>query len=118
VDVATAKSEDARMSPSPVILAKEFSAAEIFEGALALTKDRAQAELLAGELLHPPHGTTLDVDHEFLTVLALLSDDMTVRVGRLRGLTAEQARQWARPLLAEHGHPSTWEVEWVEGDDG
>lgn len=117
MDVATANPENKRMSSVSVMLANEFSAEEIFKGALALTKDRAQAEWLAGELLQPPHGTILEVDHEFLTVLALMSDDLTVRVGRLRGLTAEQARQWAQPLLEEHGHPSTWEVERVEEED-
>jgi hypothetical protein len=104
------------MRPVPVVLAQEFTAEEILDGALALTKDRARAEWLAGELLQPPTGTILDADHEFLTVLALMSDDLTVRVGRLRGLTAEQARAWAQPLLDEHGHPSTWDVEWG-GDD-
>jgi len=118
VDLATQKPENVRMRPGPVMLAQEFTAEEIFDGALALTKDRTQAEWLAGELLQPPAGAVLDADHEFLTVLALMSDDLTVRVGRLRGLTAEQAREWAQPLLEEHGHPSTWDVEWADGDDG
>lgn len=108
---------DQTMSRSPVYLAKSFSREEITAAARLLVQDEVEAQQLVEMLMEGKHGALLDVDDEFLTLLGLMSDDLTLRVGELRGLTPDQARAWAGAILEEDGHPSTWKFEPVDEDD-
>lgn len=68
-------------------------------------------------------GVTVEVDHGLVTMLGLMSPDLTTRVGKLRGQTEEEARAWADAYLRERGHPSTWGIrlsdeEYPPGDQG
>lgn len=63
-------------------------------------------------------GVIVEIDHSLLTMLGLLSPELTTRVGKLRGQTEEEARAWADAFLLEHGHPSTWEIRVVDEDEG
>jgi hypothetical protein len=104
------------MGKSPVSLGKAFNRAEITAAVHVLLKDETGTQEITDMLMEGKHGALLDVDDEFITVLGLMSDDLAVRVGGLRGLTPEQSLEWAGGLLKEHGHPTTWEVE-IVGDE-
>jgi hypothetical protein len=105
------------MSSRPVFLLKSFSREEITAVARLMIKDEAETQEFAGLFMEEPHGAVLDSEDEFLTILGLMSDDLTVRVGALRGLTPDQARAWASAILEEDGHPSTWTFERDEDDE-
>lgn len=108
---------DQTMNRSPIFLAKSFSREEIAAAARLLVRDEAEAQQLVEMLMEGKHGALLDADDEFLTLLGLMSDDLTLRVGELRGLTPDQARAWAGAILEEDGHPSTWKFEPVDEDN-
>jgi hypothetical protein len=62
-------------------------------------------------------GVVVEIDHSMLTMLGLLSPELTTRVGKLRGQTEQEAWAWADAFLLEHGHPSTWEIKVVDEDE-
>ncbi len=102
------------MGKLPVSMRSAFSVEEVSAASLVLAKNN---EAYARELTDALMGGSLDVDDEFLTILAMMSDDLAVRVGGLRGLTPEQSVEWTGGLLKEHGHPTTWKVEWVDEEE-
>lgn len=102
------------MGKLPVSMRRTFSVEEVSAASLVLARNN---EAYAQELTDVLMDGSLDVDDEFITILAMMSDDLAVRVGGLRGLTPEQSLEWTGGLLKEHGHPTTWEVEWVDDEE-
>jgi hypothetical protein len=101
----------------PVFLARSFSRDEVTAVARLMIKDEARTQEFVELLMEGEHGALLDSEDEFLTILGLMSDDLAVRVGALRGLTPDQARAWASANLEKDGHPSTWTFELEEDEE-
>jgi hypothetical protein len=93
-----------------------FSEDELTEAFFFLTQERDEARALARLMKGAAGGSAFEQDNIFFLLLAVLSDDAAARVGQLHDQTPNEAIAWRDAFIAEHGHPSTWEVEREEED--
>lgn len=106
-----------RRSTEVVELGKHFSEEELTSLARLIYKATTEEEEKeVDQVAEMFFKGMVEVDHDMVTMLGLMSPELTTRVGKLRGLTEEEARAWAEPLLREYGHPSTWEIR-LEGEE-
>ena len=91
------------MRPYRCLTSDEFAAAyELFY------KDREAGFTLAKMTIESAGGINYDPDHLLYSVLATLSDDCAIRVGRLRGQTPEEALAWVCAAARSCGPPLHW----------
>jgi hypothetical protein len=106
-----------RRSVEMVVLGNHFSEEEVSSLARLIYKPTTEEEKKEIEQIAEMFFKgMMEVDHDIVTILGLMSPELTTRVGKLRGQTEEEARAWAEPLLWEYGHPSTWEIK-LEGEE-
>jgi hypothetical protein len=105
--------DQAPINAATVFTLEEFAAAyELFY------KEREAGFTLAKMTLEATGGINYDPDHLLYSVLATLSDDCAIRVGRLRGQTPEEALACRNEFVRSNGDPRTWEITIVEDDEG
>lgn len=101
-----------------VVLGNHFSEEEVTSLARliykATTKEEEKEVEVIAEMFFKG---MMEVDHDIVTILGLMSPELTTRVGKLRGQTEEEARAWADAILRESGHPSTWEIRHLDDEE-
>jgi hypothetical protein len=103
---------------APINAAKVFTLEEFTAAYELFYKDREAGFTLAKRTMEATGGINYDPGHLLFSVLATLSDDCAIRVGRLRGQTPEEALAWRDEFLRSNGDPRTWEITIVEDDEG
>jgi hypothetical protein len=101
----------------PIEVASLFGEDELAKALFFLTQEKDEARELAQLMKRATGGSVFEQDDIFFLLLAVLSDDAATRVGQLRDQTPDEAIAWRDAFIAEHGHPSTWEVEREEEED-
>lgn len=103
--------------PGAVFVGKTFTREEVYPVARMIWGNESDAEEFMDFLFEGERGALLDLDLELFQMLALMSDDLAIRIGALHGLAPDESLEWAQGLLAEHGPPSTWEIKLVVEDE-
>ena len=107
-----------RRSAEMVVLGNHFSEEEISSLARLIYKPKTEEEKKEIEQIAEMFFKgMMEVDHDIVTMLGLMSPELTTRVGKLRAQTEEEARAWADAILRENGHPSTWEIRHLDDEE-
>jgi hypothetical protein len=101
-----------------VVLGNHFSEEEISSLAWLIYKPTTEEEKKETEQIAEMFFKgMMEVDYDVVTILGLMSPELTTRVGKLRGQTEEEARAWADAILRENGHPSTWKIRHLDDEE-